>query len=68
LGGRDRWISEFEASLIYRVSSRTARATQRHPISKNQKKKKEKEKKILIGPNGVCVCERERTLNKKQRK
>jgi hypothetical protein len=25
LGGRGRWISEFEASLVYRVSSRTAR-------------------------------------------
>jgi hypothetical protein len=25
LGGRDRWISEFEASLVYKVSSRTAR-------------------------------------------
>jgi hypothetical protein len=23
----DQWISEFEASLVYRVSSRTARAT-----------------------------------------
>jgi hypothetical protein len=35
LGGRGRWISEFEASLVYRVSSRTARATQRNPVSKN---------------------------------
>ena len=26
LGGRGRWISEFEANLVYRVSSRTARA------------------------------------------
>jgi hypothetical protein len=39
LGGRGRWISEFEASLVYRVSSRTARATQRDPVSKNQKPK-----------------------------
>jgi hypothetical protein len=39
-GGRGRRISEFEASLVYRVSSRTARATQRNPVSKNQKKKK----------------------------
>jgi hypothetical protein len=38
LGGRGRRISEFEASLVYRVSSRTARATQRNPVSKNQKK------------------------------
>jgi hypothetical protein len=25
--------SEFEASLVYKVSSRTARATQRNPVS-----------------------------------
>jgi hypothetical protein len=42
LGGRGRWISEFEASLVYRVSSRTARATQRNPVSKKPKKKKKK--------------------------
>jgi hypothetical protein len=34
LGGRGRRISEFEASLVYRVSSRTARATQRNTVSK----------------------------------
>jgi hypothetical protein len=44
LGGRGRWISEFEASLVYRVSSRTARATTENPVSK-KKRKKEKEKK-----------------------
>jgi hypothetical protein len=40
LGGRGRQISEFEASLVYRVSSRTARATQRNPVSKKIKIKK----------------------------
>jgi hypothetical protein len=48
LGGRGRRISEFEASLIYRVSSRTARATQRNPVSnknKNKNKKKPKNNK-----------------------
>jgi hypothetical protein len=45
LGGRGRRISEFQASLVYKVSSRTARATQRNPVSKKTKKKKEKEKK-----------------------
>jgi hypothetical protein len=48
MGGRGRWISEFEVSLVYRVSSRTARAIQRNPVSKKKKKKKpqkEKEKK-----------------------
>jgi hypothetical protein len=36
---------EFEASLIYKVSSRTARATQRNPVSKKPKRKKEKKRK-----------------------
>jgi hypothetical protein len=59
LGGRGRQISELEASLVYRVSSRIARATQRNPVLKTNKqnnnnknpqprhpppKKKEKEK------------------------
>jgi hypothetical protein len=43
LEGRGRQISEFEASLVYRVSSRTARAIQRNPVLKNQKEKKGKE-------------------------
>jgi hypothetical protein len=42
LGGRVRWISEFEASLVYRVSSRTVRATQRNPVSKTKKPKQKK--------------------------
>jgi hypothetical protein len=37
LGGRGRRISEFEASLVYKVSSRTAKATQRNPVSKTNK-------------------------------
>jgi hypothetical protein len=45
LGGRGRGISEFEASLVYKVSSRTARGIKRNPVSKKKKKKKEKEKK-----------------------
>jgi hypothetical protein len=44
--GRGRQISEFKASLVYRASSRTARATQRNPVSKNQKKKKKKRRRI----------------------
>jgi hypothetical protein len=39
--GRGRRISEFEASLVYRVSSRTAEAIQRSPVSEKKKKKKE---------------------------
>ena len=32
-------ISEFKASLVYRASSRTARATQRNPVLKINKTK-----------------------------
>jgi hypothetical protein len=44
-GGRGRRISEFEASLVYRVSSRTARAIQRNPISKKNTHTKKIESK-----------------------
>jgi hypothetical protein len=50
LGGRGRWISEFEASLVYKGSSRTARSTQRNPLlntppKKRKKKERKKERK-----------------------
>jgi hypothetical protein len=55
LGCRGRWISEFKASLVYKVSSRTARAMQRNPVSntppqntKNYKKQKNNPKKPKI--------------------
>ena len=35
---KGRKISELEARVIYTVSSRTARAAQRNPVSKHQKK------------------------------
>jgi hypothetical protein len=41
LGGRGRQISEFQDSLAYRLSSRTARATQRNPVSKNKQTNKQ---------------------------
>ena len=40
LGGRGRWISEFQASLLYSVSSRTARAILRNPVSGEKKNKR----------------------------
>ena len=45
LGGRGKQISEFESSLVYRVSSRTARAEQRTLSRKTKKKKKKKKKR-----------------------
>jgi hypothetical protein len=44
-GGRGRWISEFEASLVYTVSSRTAKATQTLSQRMKRKRKEEEEKK-----------------------
>jgi hypothetical protein len=44
LGDRSRQISEFKARLVYRMSSRTTRATQRNPVSKNKTKQNKKEK------------------------
>jgi hypothetical protein len=38
LGDRGRQVPEFEDSLVYRVSSRTARAAQRSPVSTKQNK------------------------------
>jgi hypothetical protein len=54
LGGRGRWISEFKASLVYKVSSRTARAIQRNPVlakPKNQKRKRKTKTKEFTDRN-----------------
>jgi hypothetical protein len=49
VGGRGRRISEFEANLAYRVSSRTARAIQRNPVLKTKNKKpKPKNQKTIV--------------------
>jgi hypothetical protein len=48
--GRGRRISEFEASLVYKVSSRTARAIQRNPVFKNKNKQTIKNNKT-----GFCL-------------
>jgi hypothetical protein len=44
LGGRGRWISEFEAKQVYRVSFKMARVTQRNPVSKTKTNKQTKSK------------------------
>jgi hypothetical protein len=57
LGGRGRQISEMEANLVYRVSSRTARATQRNLVSnKQQQKERERKKKERKGrKKRICL-------------
>jgi hypothetical protein len=49
LGGRGRQISEFEASLVYKVSSRKARAIQRNPVSKTNKQTNKQTPEALWG-------------------
>lgn len=42
-------LNKFEASLVYRASSRIARAAQRNPASeKEEKKEKEKERRVMV--------------------
>jgi hypothetical protein len=45
---RQPQISKFEASLVYRVSSRTARAIQRNPVLGKQKTKNKKTPKNIL--------------------
>jgi hypothetical protein len=57
LGGRGRRVSEFEASLVCKVSSRIARAIQRNPVSKKSKKiknKKHQKEKIQFDLTPMC--------------
>jgi hypothetical protein len=49
LGGRGRRISEFEASLVYKASSRTARAIKRNPVSKNKKQQQQQQYIYIYG-------------------
>jgi hypothetical protein len=53
LAHRGRWILEFEANLVYRVSFRTVRDTQRNPVSKQTNKQTknpntEKSKRMIL--------------------
>jgi hypothetical protein len=65
LGGRGRQISEFEASLVYRVSSRTVRARQRNPFSKKQNQnetKQQQQQKKTFPHKIVCPLNTNSTL------
>jgi hypothetical protein len=45
-------IFEFEANLVYSISSRTARATERNPFLKTKTKRKQKLNQYLEGLEG----------------
>ena len=42
--GRGRWISEFEASLVYRVSSRDSQGYTEKPYLEKPKKRKKRKR------------------------
>ena len=46
-------LCEFKANLVYRVSFKTARATQRNPVSKKQTNKKVRKKSFPMFPGRV---------------
>jgi hypothetical protein len=46
---------EFKASLIYRASSRTAKATQRNPVSKTNKQTNKKPESNKQTNNKRCL-------------
>jgi hypothetical protein len=56
LGGKGPRISEFEASLVYKVSARTVRAIQIYPVSKKPKKPQNKTKTKIQTKNDY-YCE-----------
>ena len=62
-------LCEFQASLIYRVNSRTARATQRKPVLKKQTNKQTNKQKIISAnqsrgrPPLQCLCDKHRDLS-----
>jgi hypothetical protein len=48
LGGRGRWISEFEATeatLVYKVSPRTPMDIQRNPVLKRRRKRRRRRRR-----------------------
>jgi hypothetical protein len=52
LGGRGRCISEIKGSVVYRMSSWSARAIQRNPVSENKTKTKQnKTKQLSLTPD-----------------
>ena len=56
LGWQRPRMSESETSLVYRVSSKTARATHRNPVSKNKQTNKQTNKQHLFYEEDRAQC------------
>ena len=59
------YVSEFKASLVYQRSSRTARDTQRNPVSTNKKEERQKVSDIEKERKGEGKKERKRNGGKR---
>jgi hypothetical protein len=57
LGGRGQQISGFKTSLVYKVSSRTAKATQRNPVLRKMRMRRK-------GKRGRMDGERDRQIDR----
>jgi hypothetical protein len=64
LGGKGSQISEFKPSLVYRVSSRIARATQRNPVSKKAKQQQQQQQQQQQNQNKKHTKKESRCKNK----
>jgi hypothetical protein len=57
LGRQRQANSEFKGGLVYKVSSRTARAIQRNSVSKTQtNKQNKKQKRGVLKINKIIFC------------
>jgi hypothetical protein len=63
---RGRRISEFQASLLYIVSSRTAKARQRNTVSKNQQQQKNYKLMPKMDFAGIYITHRIIDIEKEQ--
>ena len=59
MGGRGRWISEFKINQVYRLSSRTDRATERNPVLTNKQNNNRKDLRVWID----IIVQRVKTLS-----
>jgi hypothetical protein len=55
LEGRGRRISEIKASMVYKVSSRTARVIQRNPVSNKKRERERREREREKGLNSKTI-------------
>jgi hypothetical protein len=65
LGSRGRRISEFEASLVYKVSSRTARASEKPCLEKRKQNKTNKQTKRINKRNLILTAIEEMSGDKR---